>query len=199
MDKKTEDILRAALYVPCETMEQLHRWIKIYLGLDMPNVIICDDEIRHQSSNSSPMHLIWEMYSKAMVGDDPKFTQVLGYSAREGAKTLSAAIFEILCLFHLRCNVVHLASLESQSKFAQDYCAKFLKRPVLREYLTSKNKRNLEITRYESEDGAIISPVQWEQLLPGEKSKYEACVNNIQILVSTVESCNGIHSRSGCK
>ncbi len=188
-----EDALRAALFVPCDTEDHLHRWIKIYLGIDLPNCIVCDDDIRNPPSNSSPMKLIWEMYSKARQGTDAKFTQILGFAARDGFKTLSAAIMETLCIFHLKRDVGHLAALEVQAKNCQNYVGAFVNRPILREFLTSKNKRELEVTRYESEDGHIISPIQFDKLTDLDKMAYTPYVNSIKIVIATVEACNGLH------
>jgi hypothetical protein len=191
--QEREDALRAALFVPCESEDHLHRWIKIYLGLDLPNCIVCDDDVRNPPSNSSPMKLIWEMYSKAREGTDAKFTQVLGFAARDGFKTLSAAIMETLCIFHLKRDVGHLAALEVQAKNCQNYVGAFVNRPILREFLTSKNKRELEITRYENEDGHIISPIQFNALSEVEKMAYTPYTNSIKIVIATVEACNGLH------
>lgn len=190
MDSKTEDILRRAMFVSCETQEQLHRWIKVYLGINLPNVTICDDDIRNPPSNSNPMALIWEMYSKAMVGRDPKFTQVLGFSAREGFKTLSAAIIETLCILHLKRDVAHLAALELQAKNCQNYVEKFFKRPILREFITSKNKRDIVVTRYVHDDGHTISPVQYEQLPAQEKNRYSEHSNWMKIVICSKEGAN---------
>ncbi len=73
---------RAILFVKCATKEHLHQWIKVFLGLDMPNYIVRhDDDIN--PSNSCPMDLIWELYSKMQDGKDKDFTQVLGYANRD--------------------------------------------------------------------------------------------------------------------
>ena len=146
MDPKA---LRDAFFVPCRSKEELHRWIELFLGLNVPDCIVCDDDVTNPPSNSSPMDLLYEIYSKALEGTDPDFTQVLGFSARDAFKTLSAAIIEILCLFHLRRSVAHLAAVETQARKCQSYCEKFLNRPILRDYLISKNKRTLEVAWYE--------------------------------------------------
>jgi hypothetical protein len=194
MDSRVEKILRDALFINCESKEQLHKWIKVYLGIDLPNCIVCDDDIRNPPSNSSPMDLIWEMYSKAIDGTDPKYTQVLGFSAREGFKTLSAAIIETLCLLHLGRDVVHLAALEVQAKNCQSYVERFLRRPILREFLVSKNKREIFVTRYEDEFGNILSPVQWDALMPMEKNKFESISNSMKIVICAADAANGLHA-----
>jgi hypothetical protein len=188
-----EDILRAALFAPCSSKEHLHDWINIYLGLDMPDTLICDDDIRNPPSNSSPMDLIWLIYSKLMSGGDPEYMQILGFSARGCYKTLSAAILEVLCVLHGHGNVAHMAALEVQAINCQEYVDKFLRRPILNEFLTSKNKRTVEVTKYISDSG-IISPVQYEVLPPEEKGKYTVSVNTIKIVIATVDAANGLHA-----
>lgn len=188
-----EEILRSTLFTLCDTEEHLHIWIKTFLGLDIPNVIVCDDDIRNPSSNSCPMSLIWEMYSKARAGDDNKYIEFLGFAARDSFKTLSAAVMETLCLFHLNRDVAHMAAIESQARNCQKYVENFLKRPILREFLTSKNKREIEITKYLSDDGQILSPIQWETLDELKKLDYQEEKNSIKIVICTVEAANGTH------
>jgi hypothetical protein len=189
-----EQALRSALFSICETKEHLHKWIKVYLGLDLPNAIVCSDDIKYTPSNSCPMDLVWEVYSKALKGDDPDFTQILAVSAREGMKTLDMSIIEVLALLHLDRDVGHLAALEVQAKYCQQYVTNFFKRPILREFLVSRNKRTLEICKYINDDtGEIISPIQWQSIPEDEKTKFTERINTMQILVATVESCNGLH------
>jgi hypothetical protein len=193
--EEQEEILRKALFIPCDTKEHLHKWIKIYLGIDVPNVIVCDDEVRNPSSNSSPMDLIWEIYSKARNGQDETFTRVLGFAARDSFKTLSAAILETLCMFHLGRNVGHMAALEAQANNCQRYIEGYFKRPILREFMTSKNKRQIEITRYLSMDGSrSISPAEFNKLTDHEKKNYEEKVSWIKIVIATVGGANGLHA-----
>lgn len=194
VDLEREKILRKALFIPCETKEHLHRWIKIFLGIDVPNAIVCDDDERNPPSNSSPMDLIWEMYSKARSGEDSGFTQVLGFAARDSFKTLSSAIMETLCLFHLNRNVGHMAALEAQARNCQRYILGYLKRPILREFVTADNKRLIEVTRYQhTKTKDVISPIQFNSLPLSEKGDYEEFVNWMKIVMATVEDCNGLH------
>lgn len=192
-----EQILRSALFVPCNTKKELHRWIKMYLGIDMPDVIVCDDDIHHPPSNSSPMDLIWEIYYKARQGVDPSFQEVLAYAARDSFKTLSASIIELLCIVHLKRDVVHLAAIETQAKFCLDYIRKFLSRPILKEFITNVSRRELTFSRYVNED-ETISPVQYKKLSELEKIKYEEEKYKVHITVATVEACNGLHAPFMC-
>lgn len=188
------ELKRQLLFVPCETKAHLHRWIKVYLDLDMPTDIVCDDDLRHPPSNSSPLDLIWEIYSKALEGYDAKFTNILYFAARDSFKTLSAAVLEVLALVHLNRDVAHLAALEVQAKNCQNYVEKFLKKPVLRDFLTSKNKREIIFTKYIDKEGNIISPVEYDALDPQAKNHYLEHSNWVKIVICTVEAANGLHS-----
>jgi hypothetical protein len=195
-----EQILRSALFVPCDSKEDLHRWIKIYLGMDLPNTIVCDDERHHPPSNSSPMDLVWEIYQKARLGLDPDFQEILAYAARESGKTVSASIIEILCIIHLGRDVVHLAAIEPQAKYCLDYVRKFLSRPILKEFVTSTNRRGLKFSKYisDKDPNVVISPVQWESLDPETKKTFSESKNEIFLTVATVEACNGLHAPFMC-
>jgi len=190
-----EEILRAALFVKCETKEHLHDWIKIFLNLDLPDTLVCDDDTRNPPSNASPMDLIWIIYSQLMSNGSEDYMQVLGFSARGGYKTLSAAVLEVLCILHADSNVAHMAALEVQASNCQDYVDKFLRRPILNEYLTSKNKRTVEITKYIHFDGHVISPVEYEKLAGDQKIEYAAKSNCIKIVIATIQAANGLHAR----
>ena len=188
-----EKALRSALFVHCKSMEELHRWIKIYLGLDLPNVIVCDDDVRNPPSNSSPMHLCWEIYSKALQGDDKYFQEVLAYSSREGFKSLGASVIEVLALIHLDRNVVHAAAIEAQAKDVATYIGRFLSRPILREFITSRNKRLIEFTRYEKDD-QVISPVQLQAIPQNERLNWVERSRRMEITTCTMDGMNGKHA-----
>jgi hypothetical protein len=187
------EIKRKLLFVPCETKEHLRLWIKTYLNLDYDFDVICDDEQRHPPSNSTPLDLLWEIYSSAMDGKDPDKTFFLAYAARDSYKTLTSAVLEVLCLFHLRRDVAHLAAVESQAANCQRYVENFLKQPTLRDFLTSKNKRTIEVTKYESSSGHIISPAEWGALDVKSKDAYKESVNFVQIIVATMAGTNSLH------
>ena len=182
-----EELLRKALFVPCSSMEDLHRWIKVYLGLDMPWCTV------DPASNSSPMQSIWEIYSAIKDGKTHDFSQVLTYAARDAGKTLSASIMEILCAVHFEWSVAHMAAILPQSKNAQKYVKTFLNRPILRECVTSENERAIEFTKYvHIQTKEAITPVAWEKLTT-EKDYYFKITIPINIVVCTVQGANGLH------
>lgn len=180
-------LMRDALFVPCNTKEALQRWIWAYLGLWMPDVLVDPD------STSSPMDALWEIYSIALGGGKKGFTRFLVYSARDAFKTLSAAVMEVLCIFHLNRNVAHMAAIESQAGKAQEYVANFLARPYLRDFLNSKNKRKLEIVRYRHHaTRKIICERDMTLLDPLERDEYQLETNYIRIIIATKQGANCI-------
>lgn len=184
---------RKALFATCVSKEHLRLWIKRYLDVDMPDVTVCDDDVTNSPSNSNPMDLIWEIYQKALDGRDEKFQKVLAYAARDSFKTLSASILEILCLFHLRRDVAHMAAIESQAQKAASYVGKYLKRPLLRDFVDGNNKREIRVLRYEDREGKVVTPAEWEAMDSMDQNVYEPITNYIKIIIATLAGANSEH------
>lgn len=179
---------RRILFVPCETKEDLHKWIRIFLDFDMPNCVVDPD------SNCTPMDMIWEVYDKCRRNDDPEFNRVLYYASRDSFKTLGAAILELLAVVHLGRNVAHMAAIESQSEKSQQYVKSFLAKPVLRDYVIGDNKKKTQIVRYNNQDtGENLTQPEYKALSPVEKSKYTEIQNYINIIICTVGGANSEH------
>lgn len=193
LEANREQIQRKALFAPCISKEHLHLWIKRYLGINLPDTIVCDDDTTNPPSNSSPMDLIWEIYRKALDGTDPKFQRVLAYAARDSFKTLSASILEVLCLFHLRRDVAHMAAIESQAQKAASYVQKYLTRPFLKEFVAGNNKREIRIERFEDHNGNILSPKEYAVLSSTAQSNYEPISHYMKIVVATMSGANSEH------
>ena len=189
----TDDELRAAFWAPCDSKEMLHAWILKFLGVDFPDGIVTDDEIHAEPSNSSPMDFVWEVYDKAMRGDDWEFERVLAYSARAAGKTLAFAVIEVLALFHLRRSCAHMAAVESQAAKCAEYVDNFLNRPVLRDYRDGNNKRRMEIAWYESEDRSTIYPCKvFEKLLKSGEAPDSFVRRSyyLKVIVATMSGAN---------
>lgn len=183
-----EEILRRALFVPCYTKQDLHRWICIYFGLNMPDTIV-DPE-----SNTSPMELIWEIYSKAMANDDANFSRVMAYASRDSFKTLGAAIIEALMVLHLDRDVAHMAAIKEQAKKAQSYVKKFFRLPFLRDYVISANTEKTEITWYHNETtGDVLTRDQYDELSAPEQMRYVEHARYIKIVIATMAGSNSEH------
>ena len=177
---------RRVLFSPCATKEDLWRWVKVFLGIDLPNTSV-DPE-----SNSSPMDLLWELYQVQMKGGDPEFREILYYAARDAFKTLVLSIIELLAVYHLRRDAVHCAAIEQQARKAASYLKKYLSKPVLRDFVLGNNKREVSIVRYEG-GGRILTPLEWGTLTPANQDQYEKSESYFKILVATKASLNSDH------
>jgi hypothetical protein len=181
-------LLRKICFVPCTSKEQLHRWIKIFLGLDLPDCIV-DPE-----SNSSPMDMVWETYSKAYRNDDPNFNRVLYYASRDSFKTLGAAILELLVVLHLGRDVAHMAAIEAQSGKSQQYVKKFLSRPYLRDFVVGDSKETTWVLRYNNpKTGDNLTQDQYKELSEAEKNQYVEVRNYIKVVICTMAGANSEH------
>lgn len=193
-----EDMRRAAFFAPCQTREHLHNWIYEFLGVDLPFGWVCDeDQGANPASNSSVMDLVWEVYSRARAGDRD-FKRVLGYAARDAGKTLACSILEILCLFHLRRDVAHLAATLTQSRVCAQYIEKYFQRPILRDYLSSSNLTEISVTWYESPDGKYR--LDWRtferlnRVSPAQVAGYMMQTQKMTIMVATLNGVNAVHA-----
>lgn len=181
------ELKKKALFIPCESKEDLKRWIKVYLGMDLPDGYI--DPL----SNSSPMDLIWEIYDTARKNKED-ISEFLAYAARDSFKTFSAAILEVLCVVHLGRSVAHMAAIESQAKKSQQYIKKHFNRPFLRDFLTSTNERMIELTRYYNEEtGDSLTVKEFKALPSFDAVKYVEIKNYINIVICTVAGANSEH------
>lgn len=199
---KVDRYKRRYRFKPCKTKEDLHRWIKVFLDLDMPNCVVDPD------SNSSPMDMIWEVYDTAIWQNDKLIEQMLSsadakqpqfmfYSARAAFKTLGAAILELLMLVHAKRSVVHMAAIEDQAKKCQHYLKGFCSRPYFRDFIVGDNQRTIQIVRYErrgSHGEENLTQREWNQLSAVDKEKYETVDLQMEIAVCTMQGTNSKHS-----
>lgn len=179
---------RKLLFVPLETKDALHDWIELFLGMDIPDSLV-DEE-----STISPMGAIWEIYDKCRRNDDPDFNTVLNYASRMSFKTLGASILEVLMVYHLGRSVAHMAAIEGQAKKSQEYVKKFLRRPILREFVVGSNQRKVEVVRYQHyQDSSCLSPKEWGALPQPQQDEYEQISHYIAIVICTMAGANSEH------
>jgi hypothetical protein len=159
--------------------------VKLVLGVDLPDGHV------DASSTSSPLEMLWEIYSTCRA-NGTEADRYMAYAARTALKTLTASIFEVLCLVHLDRDVVHLAAIVDQSQKAQDYFNAFFNRPMLRDFRTSKTTTYLEITRYvHVVTGEVLSPPAWKALQTDvERQDYDVHVGYIDITACTMQGTN---------
>lgn len=183
-----EQILRAALLVPCDSKASLHRWIKTYLGIDLP------DHTIDPMSTSNPMDFVWEIYSKGLA-QDPNFGRILAYAARETMKSLDVAILELLFVLHMERDCGHMAAIEFQARNVQGYVKKFHRRPFIRDFVTKDNDRTIEFTKFKHIRGEVspISPIEYAKLTDTQKVDYKEYTNKIVIVIATLNATNSLH------
>ncbi len=188
-EAEREKMLRDALWVPCESKEDLLRWIRVYLGVDFPDGHV------DLESNSSPAEILWEVYSKALKNDDPEFSRVMTYAARGSFKTLISATIEVLCLTHLDRDVVHVAAILEQSEKAQTYVKAYFSRPILRDFVDGNNKTQLVITRYvHARTHKSLTTKEWKALSADAAAEYQRVSNYVDITPCTMAGTNSKHS-----
>jgi hypothetical protein len=182
--------IRQLLFEPCKTREELHDWVEFFLDLDLPGTQVDED------SNSSPLDMVWDCYTHQIHGcADENVSRVLYYSAREGGKSLSESVIEVMLLLHARNNIFHLAAIKEQSITVQRYIKKFLSRPMLRPFVEGDSKTLTGIYFYCPKDPTFpnLSSIEWKSLPQDEQDQYDLVNNNVEVIVATVQSCNGKH------
>ena len=181
--------VRKMLFTPCKTQKELENWMKVFLDLELPNCTV------DERSNSNPMANVWEIYEKALKNDDPDFNRVLAYACRDGAKTLSASVVELLSLFHLERSLVHMAATEDQSSKALYYMKEYSQRPFLRDFVAGNSKRTLEIVKYvHTHTGDILCKTEWSTLPKFDQDKYEQHSFYNKVAIGTLRGANGQHA-----
>jgi hypothetical protein len=184
-----DELKKRILFTPLESKDALHDWIRLFLGLDVPDCIV------DEQSTSSPMDAIWETYNRARLNDDPKYNFVLNYAARDSFKTLGASILEVLMMAHLGRSVAHMAAIEAQARKSQEYVKKFLRSSLLRDYVVGDNQRKVEICRfYDESTGISLTPREYDALMtPAEQGRYRQISNYVVIIVCTMAGANSEH------
>jgi hypothetical protein len=171
-----QENLRKAMLVPCESKEDLHDWIRVYLGLDLPDCIVDAD------STTSPMDAIWTIYDAFRTSQvqasrmKKQFTPISRRSwttrAATRFKTLGAAVLEVVVMLHHSLSVAHMAAIERQAKKSQQYVRDFMsRRTIIRDYVTVQNETRVEITRFTHRETKIdLTPDEYAGLTVSEQT-----------------------------
>lgn len=183
-----------AFWTICESREHLNRWVQEFLGLTLPDAQTCADDVDNSPTNSSPLDLLWELYSACLDGHDETRQRFLAYAARDSGKTLVCAIFEVIAIFHLRRDVAHMAAVESQALKCISYIDEYLRRPILHDFVSGNNKRTIEITWYNSPSGERLSPAAYASIVdPNVKATHIPETYTIQVIICTLRGANSAH------
>jgi hypothetical protein len=192
------ELRRKYLFRLCDTKQELHDWILVYLDIDFPDCIV-DPE-----STSSPMDMVWEVYSEARAGNNPAFRRALYYACRDGFKTLGAAVIEVLCVVHLDRNVAHMAAISDQAMKAQEYVKRAFRRPYLRDFVEGDNERMTKLVRWYNPDTKhSLTRGEYEALSTSEQAKHQEIARvlmtyvekeqYIKIVICTMAGANSEH------
>ena len=132
------------MFEPLDSAQGVKDWVRLFLGLELPL------EITDPESTSSPLDAVWQVYEtfKNNTGDqNPGYIMM---SCREGMKTVSVAILEILLLLHFQLDIGHAAAVESQSSVALQYIGGFILaiEPLLDAAGWSKTSENKRLIKY---------------------------------------------------
>lgn len=163
------------LLTPCKNRDELRRFIKYFLDLELPDIRVS------RYANSTPLDSIWEVYQICVLKQNPENIQELLYVAARGSgKSLGAAIAEFLVMLHDRRDVAHIGVIMSQAKRCYDYQQNFYLAPRVKEILTPTDSSGLETIMQKN---------------TMEKSTFN--INNetcsIEVLPLTLKAVNGPH------
>jgi hypothetical protein len=179
---------RLLLFKECDTKEDLQNYVYYFLDLELPGTHV-DPE-----SNSSPLDMVWDVYDFLIHGGSEDISRMLFYSCRFGGKSLCEAVIEVMLLLHFRGDITHLAALKRQSKDVQKYIKKFFKQPALRGFVDGDNKEETQVTFYiDRNGGPNLTKREWDSLTAAEQANYVFVSNSTEVVVATVEACNGKH------
>ncbi|MHC4678100.1 MAG: phage terminase large subunit family protein [Planctomycetota bacterium] len=125
-DIKTAESLYAALRVtPPRTRMDLKNYVKVFLGIDVPDRQICPD-------HSSPMDYLWNRFTvdtqRASGAERRATNDIIVWANRAGGKTELAAIATLLdCIFKSSCQVRILGGSGEQAGRMYEYLTAFLR------------------------------------------------------------------------
>ncbi len=180
---------RRALFNVADNEEDLSLWIQAFLSIELPNCTVSDE------SDSNPMALVWECYSRMARNDLENFSRVLAYAGRGGIKTLDASILEILQVLQLERSTCHMAAQVDQSKVSQEYVKEFIEKEWIRDFVTSHNDRRINFLRYyHPKTGQSLNRTEWLTLSEQEKIEYRRIFTYIKLVVCTMAGANSSHT-----
>ncbi|MFH1370499.1 MAG: hypothetical protein ABII09_04355 [Planctomycetota bacterium] len=103
------------------TKEDLKNYIKVFLGIDVPDKKICPE-------HNSPLDYLWHSFSSDFTQPRPANADCVVWANRGGGKTDLAAVATLLdCIFKPNCQVRILAGSEDQAGRMYQYLTGFLR------------------------------------------------------------------------
>lgn len=108
------------MFEPLKDASELRKWVLLYLGLNIPL------EVTDPDSNSSPLDAIWQIYDTFKHNKGVVNPGYILMSCREGMKTVSVSILEVLLLLHFQLDIGHAAATETQAAVNLSYIEGFM-------------------------------------------------------------------------
>lgn len=183
--------IRKLLFTPCTTKEQLRNWVTFFLNIDLPDCIVSEH------SNSSPFHFLWEIYDRCLRNDLEEFSRIMSYASRNSGKTLGASIFEVVSMFHLQRNVIHMAAALDQSRKALEYVKSFLNKPYIKDFVIGDNAKENKVVWYLNKKGdKFLTEKEFTDLVVPESERllFERREKYVRLIAATVKAANSQHS-----
>lgn len=191
LEMSQEDMLkRKLMFTRCKSKEQLHKWIKVFLKIDLPSSIVSE------SSNSSPMDIVWEIYDKGIQNNDPNFSRILGYACRGGYKSVAAAILQVLGIFHMGRTSGIVAAIKPQAKVVFGYFKDHLRKRPFIDFRGAVDKDDQVYVSwfFHPVTGEYINEKEFKKIkdLP-ESEGLLSKTQEARVLVCTMQGMNGFH------
>ncbi len=142
------------MFQKLSSAEEVRDWIKFFLGHEFPVDPVDPD------STSSPLNAVWTIYEVFLNNSGDVTPGAIILSCREGLKTFSVSVLEILLLFHFSLEIAHGAATETQAAVSLKYIEQFLYKisPLIEKAgwtSTTQNKRTIQYKNPENESPFI--------------------------------------------
>lgn len=148
MDQTSYNKLKRLLE-PCQTADELDRYLREFLKLDLPWDTVDED------SSSSPLKFVWQVYKVMLTGKGP--TRHVTAAARNSYKTVTGSLIQFLSLLHFRRDGAHIASILDQSTTAIRYLDNYMNIPELVPYRVTDNVRVKQFVNLPANDFTVKS------------------------------------------
>jgi hypothetical protein len=112
--------LTKLMFQPLSSAQEVKDWVRLFLDLELPL------DITDPDSNSTPLDAIWQIYNTFKTNSGDVNPGYILMSCREGMKTVSVAILEVLLLTHWQLDIGHAAATEEQSAVGLGYIENFM-------------------------------------------------------------------------
>lgn len=171
LEQRTEIMLKK-----CQTREELNKWIKYHLGLQLPDCTVS------RYSDTNPLDVVWEVYKICVLKQNPDNIQELLYVAGRGSgKTLGMAIAEFLVMLHDQRDTVHVGAIQSQA----DRCYQYIKG-----FYYNRKLKDVLMPPKVPEDQRILEKPNMSKSTFNLSPDHQT---TLEILPCTMKACNGPH------